>query len=186
MALFLTDTVDEIIFDPDAPPGLFGTNVNAGETRRRGVEVSLRGQMTKRLGYFANATLLDAEFRAQPLLGNEVPLVPGERYAAGLDLRLPAGIGLQVEMLHVGRQLLDSDDLNERQPLAAYSVVDVRATWDLPGRASTVLFVDISNLFDRLYATRGIFAYDFANSRNDDFFTPAPGRRMRAGVRWRF
>jgi iron complex outermembrane receptor protein len=190
-ALFLTETVDEIVFDPDAPQGLFGANVNAGETRRKGIEISLRGKMTERLGYFANATLLDAEFRAGELLGNEVPLVPGERYAAGLDLRLSAGIAFRAELLHVGQQVLDNDDMNERQPLAAYTVVDAGATWELPHAESLALFFNVTNLFDREYATRAIFAYDFLADPEDpfpydDFFTPAPGRRLRAGARWKF
>jgi iron complex outermembrane receptor protein len=185
-ALFMTDTSDEIVFDPDAPPGLFGTNINAGETRRKGIEISLRGELTRHAGYFVNATLLAAEFRAGEIRGNEVPLVPGERYAAGLDLKLPGGLGLRTELLHVGEQTLSNDDLNVREPLDAYTVVDLRASWALPGSEEISLYADVTNLFDRKYATRGIYAYDFINFVYDDFFTPAPGRRVRTGAKWRF
>ena len=87
--------------------------------------------------------------------------------------------------------MLSNDDANDRAPLDAYTVVDLRASWDLPGSASMTLFVDVTNLFDHEYATRGIFAYDFMADPGDpypydDFFTPAPGRRMRIGARWEF
>ena len=47
------------------------------------------------------------------------------------------------------------------------------------------LFVAAENLFDELYATRGINAFDFTTFTQEDFVTPAPGRRYLAGVTWR-
>jgi len=46
-------------------------------------------------------------------------------------------------------------------------------------------FASVTNLFDRTYATRGIYAFDFSSGLNETFVTPAPGRRYLAGVSWR-
>jgi len=176
-AAFQIDTEDEIVFDPDSDLGLFGANVNAGETRRRGVEAAFNAQATKRLSFFANLTLLDATFRNGEHRGNAVPLVPEEQLSAGLDARLPAGFR------HVGEQVLDNDDANEQQALDSYTVANLRLSWSLNG---LTFFTELLNLFDEQYATRGIYAFDFSTFQNDVFLAPAPGRRFLAGVEWRF
>lgn len=185
-ALFLTDTVDEIVFtftDPDHP---FGINANVGETRRSGIEASLRGRIAGRLRYYLNATLMNAELRKGDNRGRDVPLVPGERFAAGFDLELQAGLDLRAELLYTGEQVLDGDEANALPPLDSYTVLNARASWALPRFEQLRLLLEITNLLDREYAVRGIYAYDFITEQSDDFYTPAPGRRFRAGVRWAF
>ena len=192
-ALFWTDTKNEIIFDPtpttDDP---FGHNVNANATRRRGVEVSARGRIARGVSAFANVTYTDAAFTRGTNEGNEVPLVPKLRAAAGIDASLPAGFGIRADALYVGPQVLDNDPENGRSKLDAYTIVNLRVGWEhaagaAPGlRGSRAgLFVEAKNLFDERYATRGIFAFDFSTLLSSDFVTPAPGRRYLAGVTWR-
>ncbi|MDX1385715.1 MAG: TonB-dependent receptor, partial [Thermoanaerobaculia bacterium] len=163
-ALFQADTEDEIVFDPDSPRGLFGANVNQGEARRRGLELSLRGPLGDRLRGFANLTLMDTELRSGANAGAELPLVPDERLALGLDADLPAGLGLRLTALHVGEQVLDNDEANAVERLDAYQVVDLRLSWrsGLGGGDGLELFVEARNLFDESYASRGIFAFDFS------------------------
>jgi iron complex outermembrane receptor protein len=189
-ALFWIDTKDEIVFDPtpttDDP---FGQNVNAGATRRRGVEVSARGRIARDVAAFANATYTDAAFTNGANDGNRVPLVPELRAAAGFDASLPAGFGIRADALYVGAQVLDNDPANARAKLSDYTVVNLRVGWERAlagsrgGRLG--LFVEAKNLFDEPYATRGIFAFDFSTSTFEDFVTPAPGRRYLAGLTWR-
>jgi outer membrane receptor protein involved in Fe transport len=197
VALFWTDTNNEIVFDPtpttDDP---FGQNVNAGATRRRGVEVSARGRIGRNVAAFANATYTDAAFTNGANDGNRVPLVPELRGAAGFDASLPAGFGIRADALYVGAQVLDNDPANARAELADYTVVNLRVGWErgLGSRTGSSsasrggrlgLFVEARNLFDEPYATRGIFAFDFSTSTFEDFVTPAPGRRYLAGLTWR-
>jgi outer membrane receptor protein involved in Fe transport len=197
VALFWTDTNDEIVFDPtpttDDP---FGQNVNAGATRRRGVEVSARGRIARNVAAFANATFTYAAFTNGANDGNRVPLVPELRAAAGFDASLPAGFGIRADALYVGAQVLDNDPANARAKLPDYTVVNLRLGWEralgsAAGSSSGSrggrlgLFVEAKNLFDEHYATRGIFAFDFSTSTFEDFVTPAPGRRYLAGLTWR-
>jgi iron complex outermembrane receptor protein len=192
-ALFWTDTKDEIIFDP-TPTAVdpFGHNVNANATRRRGVELSARGQLARGVSAFANVTYTDASFTEGADDGNEVPLVPKLRTGAGIDAALPAGFGIRADALYVGSQVLDNDSANAEARLDAYAVVNLRVRWERAlgsaqgSRAGRIgLFAEARNLFDEQYATRGIFAFDFSTFLSADFVTPAPGRRYLAGVTWR-
>ena len=189
-ALYRIDTQDEIVFDPDSPLGLFGANVNAGETSRRGLEISYRGTIGHRLRLFATATTLEAEFRAGPHRGRRVPLVPEERLSAGFDAPLGAGFELHGEGLWVGDQVLDNDDANQQARLDPYFVVNTRLTWSdgasAAGAGAFGLFLEVRNLLDREYASRGIYAFDFSALTDSVFLTPAPPRRLMAGCEWSF
>jgi iron complex outermembrane receptor protein len=185
-ALFLTDTENEIVYDP-TPTGNdpFGRNVNAGTTQRRGVELSGRGQLGRGVASFARVTYTDSVFTSGANDGDEVPLVPNWRIAAGIDASLPLGFGLRADALYVGSQVLDNDPGNDQQRLAAYTIVNLRFGWEralgsAAGSRKGVLglFVAAENVLDELYATRGIYV-------SETFVTPAPGRRYLAGLSWR-
>ena len=196
-ALFWTDTKNEIVFDPAPTPNSpYGQNVNIDATRRYGVEVSARGSLARSVQAFVNATYTHAEFTRGGNVGNEVPLVPKMRTAAGIDASIPRGFAIRAEALYVGAQVLDNDEANKRSKLDAYTVVNLRAAWeralrpDAGSRAGRLgIFIEANNLFDRRYATRGIFATDYSTPgpsfASASFVTPAPGRRYLAGATWR-
>jgi iron complex outermembrane receptor protein len=192
-AVFRIDSENEIVFDPFSPLGLFGANVNAGESRRDGFEVALRGRPIQRVRPFFTATFIDAELLAGDNEGNTLPLVPEERLTAGLDFDVTETFALRAEGLHVGDQVLANDDANAQQELDAYDVLNLRATWR-PGEGQTgaggigglTIFAEVRNALDEEYATRGIYAFDFSTFVNEVFLTPAPSRRFLAGVGWEF
>jgi iron complex outermembrane receptor protein len=192
-ALFWTDTKNEIIFDPTpTPTDPFGRNVNAGETARRGVELSGRGRLGRNVSAFTNVTYTDSTFTSGVNDGEEVPLVPKWRVGAGIDATLPRGFGVRADALYVGSQVLDNDAANAQPRLDAYTVVNARASWEralgagaASKRGRLQVFFQVLNLFDETYATRGIYAFDFSTSTNAEFVTPAPGRRYLAGLGWR-
>jgi TonB-dependent siderophore receptor len=192
LALFWARTDNEIVFDPTPTPAdPFGRNVNAGETARRGVELASRGRLGRSLAAFANVTYTDASFESGANDGNAVPLVPDWRVAGGIDAALPLGLGIRADALYVSSQVLDNDPANERPRLPAYTVVNARLGWERPlggpeaRRGRLELFVQALNVLDEVYATRGIYAFDLSTFTNEDFVTPAPGRRYLAGVGWR-
>ncbi|HEX2464521.1 MAG TPA: TonB-dependent receptor, partial [Thermoanaerobaculia bacterium] len=192
-ALFRIDSENEIVFDPFSPLGLFGANVNGGESRRDGIEIALRGRPGHSIRPFATATLIDAELLHGENDGKTLPLVPEERITVGFDLDLTEGVALRAEGLHVGDQVLANDEANEQQELDAYDVVNLRATWRPGERKASggrsrglVVFAELRNAFDEEYATRGIYAFDFSTFVNEVFLTPAPGRRFLGGVGWEF
>lgn len=189
-ALFRIDTEDEIVFDPDSPLGPFGANVNAGSTRREGIELAAAVPLGGRASGRATVTRVDARFRNGANAGRTVPLVPEWRASAGIALRLPGGVELDVDAVHVDEQVLDNDDANAQPPLAGYTVANARLAWSpafarRSGEKPLTLYVEGRNLFDRKYATRGIYALDFTTFENAVFVTPAPGRRVLLGLSWR-
>ena len=183
LAVLRVDTENEIVFDLDSL-----RNVNAGETRRDGFEAALRIRPSAKLGLFANLTLMNARFRGGANDGSEIPLVPAERLALGVDYEMPAGLSLRADLLHVGEQVLDGDEANRASRLDAYSVTDVRLVWTAARNRGTrhgamrglVIFAEARNVFDEQYATRGIFSSFLGES----FLTPAPGRNYLFGVAW--
>ena len=186
VAIFQVESEDEIVFDPDSPLGLFGSNVNIGEARRRGLELSARGEFGARWRPFANLTLMEPEFTNGANRGKTLPLVPEERLAVGVDLELPHALGLRAVAHYVGEQVLDNDDANAAARLDAYTLIHARLSWAAGAERRFELFIDARNLFDERYATRGIFAFDFQTFANASFFSPAPGRRLMGGLEWRF
>jgi iron complex outermembrane receptor protein len=191
LALFRIDVENEIVFDPTPilPDDPFGRNVNAGETRRDGAELAARSHLASRLDGFATVTWMDATFRNGEAEGNRVPLVPELRASGGLSLALPAGFALQADVLYVGSQVLDNDDLNSQEELGAYAVVNGKVRWTFRGSSPKAhafsAFAECRNLLDREYASRGIYAFDFSTFTNAVFVTPAPGRRLFAGLEWK-
>jgi iron complex outermembrane receptor protein len=196
VSVFRTNLSNEIVFDPTpTPANPFGSSVNGGESRREGLEVTGSWRVLRWL----NATLAYASTRATfengPNKGNDVPLVPESRLSAATEFFLPRGVGLRVDFLHVGEQVLSNDDTNGQERLDGYYVVDARLAWKAldhagagaetggarPAVRSFELFVEGKNLADQDYATRGIYAFDFSTSANSVFVTPAPGRRWFAG-----
>ncbi|HVQ34616.1 MAG TPA: TonB-dependent receptor [Candidatus Bathyarchaeia archaeon] len=192
-AIFWIDTRDEIAFDPTpTATDPFGRNVNAGATRRQGVELTLRGRLARRVLAFGTWTYTDAEFQGGADDGRTVPLVPKQRFAAGIDAGLPAGFSLRADGLYVGDQVLDNDAANAQPELPAYTVVNLRLSWERAfsksagSRAGRIgAFVEARNALDEIYATRGIFAFDFTTFTDAAFVTPAPGRRYLLGVSWK-
>ena len=133
-------------------------------------------------------TWTDATFQNGEAEGNRVPLVPQLRASGGFDLRLPAGLELSADVLYVGSQVLDNDDLNTQEELGAYATVNAKLRWTHQGSGkghAFGAFVECRNLLDREYATRGIYAFDFSTFSNAVFVTPAPGLRLFAGLEWK-
>jgi len=190
LAVFRIDVDNEIVFDPTPvlPDDPFGRNVNAGKTRRDGAELAVRSHFASRLDGFGTVTWTDATFQNGEAEGNRVPLVPQLRASGGFDLRLPAGLALSADVLYVGSQVLDNDDLNTQEELGAYATVNAKLRWTHQGSGkghAFGAFVECRNLLDREYATRGIYAFDFSTFSNAVFVTPAPGLRLFAGLEWK-
>ena len=118
--------------------------------------------------------------------------MPRERVSAGVDAAMPAGFRLRADALFVGEQVLDNDEANSGPPLPSYTVVNLRLLWSaasLGGSEASrglTLFLEARNLFDRRYATRGIYVFDFGTAENVVYVTPSSDRRWLGGVEWRF
>jgi outer membrane receptor protein involved in Fe transport len=204
LALFRINVSDDIFaVSPTGTVGLFFQNI--GDTRRQGVELSLRGTYKSLLDAYANYTYTEATFEvdtelATPRLtagcmttpctqlvrkGNEFPLIPKHRLNVGVDYHLRSWLTLSLTGSYVGTQRLRGDEAHQEPPLRDYFVFNggIRTRWQqLTG------FVQINNLLNNTYETFGTFA---PNPRRpgdpiERFLTPAPPIHVLAGISYRF
>lgn len=178
-AVFQTDTDNEIVVDQSS--GGRTTYKNAGETRRRGVEVSLDQQFADDWRVKAAWTYLDATYRTNVCgddncEGNRMPGIarnmgyaaleyaPAEGFYAGADVRYMSDI--------------QADDENDAKA-PTYTVASLNSGYKFRIRESWQLDVwgRVDNLFDREYVGSVI-----VNEGNGRYFEPAPGRNYGVGV----
>lgn len=204
LALFRTDVRDDIFaVAPTGTVGLFFQNI--GDTRRQGLELSLRGTYKRLLDAYANYTYTEATFEvdtelATPRLtagcmtlpctqlvrkGDEIPLLPKHRLNVGVDYHLISWLTLSLAGSYVGQQWLRGDEANQELPLRDYFVLHggVRVRWQ-----QLTVFVWINNLLNNTYETFGTFAPNARGPGNsiERFLTPAPPIHVLAGISYRF
>jgi iron complex outermembrane receptor protein len=182
-ALFDVVTSDEIVVDQAI--GGRTTYRNAGETRRRGLELgaeSLRaGPFSARAAY----TYLNAEFRdsfvtgtpaVTVVAGNMLPSVPKTQFYAEATWRhAPTGFRAAAELLY--RDRVAVNDINS-QFADAFTVLNLvfgfqqqGATWRLSE------FLRVDNATDKNYIGSVV-----VNDGNGRYYEPAPQRNILLGV----
>lgn len=179
-AVFQTDTDDELVVAESV--GGRSSYMNAGKTRRRGMELSLDQQFEENWRLKMAWTLLDATFRNETCgagdctpAGNRLPGIarnmgyaslewaPVDGWHAGADVRYMSDIQV-------------NDENSEQAP--AYTVASVSAGYRFNWSKVTLdLFTRVDNLFDKNYVGSVI-----VNEGNGRYFEPAPGRNYGGGA----
>jgi len=226
--LFRADNVDDILFVADNSAG-FGYFRNVGKTRRQGLELGLDGR-SGALGFSVNYTYLDASFRSDELLngeanssadedgriavrpGDRMPLIPHEIFKAHADWQITPAWSVEAGMVAVAGANARGNENGRHQPdgtyflgsgrTGGYAVFDVGAAWEPAPRLR--FFAQVSNLFDRRYATASqlnatgltaegnFIARPFSSSGDNasvvssTFYAPGAPRTVWAGVRYAF
>lgn len=190
LALFRTQTRDEIFFVPAPPFG--GTNQNIGKTLRQGVEFAVKGRYLDLLRTYASYTYTRATFESRELVqqvlpvlvtpGDRLPLVPQHRLAAGASLQR-GGFTLSLDGLYVTNQFILGDEANTLSRIAPYFVLNAKASYRLK---DVTFFVQGNNLFDQRYNTSGILGFPPPTFAAQPVFVPAPGISIFGGVSIRF
>ena len=189
---FSVGVEDEIFFVMTDPSAFAGINLNLPRTRRRGAILTAGSRLGPRVFTEVGVTYTDATFRSSFSDGNigsrvekgdRLPQIPRLKYSARLEMTLPAGWKVGLQDIYVDRQVLTSDLANEAPLLSPYNVLNARVSC---ARGRWDAFLQADNLLDRGYSTRGIYAFNFASFAFDEFYTPAPGRRLFAGVDFRY
>jgi iron complex outermembrane receptor protein len=181
LALFQTDVDDEILFVVKDPNTGAGINENVDETRRRGIELTLRGQYDGVVDGFLNYSYIKATFEADTPLssglareGNDIPSVPRNRLGLGINVYPTEGLTFSLTGLYVSKQFLNSDQANMSKPLDAYGVMNGRISYQ---RGPLTLFLQGNNITDAEYEVWGVVAFG-----GDRFLMPAPGANFLAGA----
>jgi len=151
-----------------------GFFANVGDTRRQGLELSLKGHaFERRLDWYANYAHIDATFRtpfaeisahnpfADPATGlidvargDRLPGVPRNALKVGADWHVTLDFSLGGDVVYNSDQFLRGDEANRLAPLGGYATLNLRARWRVFEHAA--LFARVQNVFDRTYANFGV------------------------------
>lgn len=162
LSLFQMTVEDEIFFGFDATTGLnVNFNLERG-TRRRGIEVELKGRIRPQLRGWINASYLDARLRKTTApssfeIRNKtdtfIPLVPRDKLAAGLEWEPATGFTVASTVTYSGTRFDGNDfDNNQYDKLDAYHLVDAKVRWQGKGFAVAAA---VNNLTNEIFATAG-------------------------------
>ncbi len=165
MALFYNRIEDTLI---RAEVDSFGDArfINAADSRVYGLDLGARvdswAWYDSPLNVFAEAAMnyTNAKFSDGPLKGNDVPEIP--RYSGSLTLGLEhtAGWHLSATVSHFGafytdientRPITASGDEEDAGRVPSHTLLSARASYKLPTRLDTTLWVQGRNLTDKLY-----------------------------------
>ncbi len=182
LALFQTDVQADIFFVVTDPATGGGLNQNVEKTRRRGLELTLKGRYGEMVDGFFNYSYIVPTIETDVLLssgqvreGNDIPLVPRHRLGIGVNIRPVAGLTLSLAGLYVGERFLSSDEPNQARPLDDYFVLNARLSYR---KGPLTLFIQAENILDTEYEPWGFFN-SFSNQR---FLIPASGASFLAGI----
>ena len=111
--------------------------------------------------------------------GDRLPQIPEIKVSASIDIPLSAGWKVGAQDIYVGSQVLTSDLANVAPRLDPYNLLNARVSFN---RDRWGAFAQVNNVLDSQYSTRGIYAFNFSSFAFDQFYTPAPGRSLLAGI----
>ncbi|MCX5666559.1 MAG: TonB-dependent receptor [Candidatus Omnitrophica bacterium] len=175
---FLMNTHNEIYYDPTAGGG-FGDNGNYDRTQRKGVELSLKSDMSEYLQTYFNYTYLNAYFLDGAFAGNKVPMVPASKVNWGVIWTPFVFLDVHFWSDYTGIQYPINDQFNRQPKLKDYFVCNIKATFKCKGWE---VFAGVNNIFNQKYSE---LASASVNGVNLDYF-PAPQTNWRFGASCKF
>ncbi|MBA1149112.1 TonB-dependent receptor [Ectothiorhodospiraceae bacterium WFHF3C12] len=184
VAVFTIDGADEIV--PEGCPGQPGRDffVNAGKTRRNGVEIGLEAPLAE--GLLAQFAYTYSEFEfdsfstgGESFDGNAIPGVPEHSAYAQLSYRHRSGAFAAAEAQYAGDFYADNANTVTAD---SYTVANIRAGWTrYIGRWDIAVEGGVNNVFNELY--NGNVRINAFGGR---YFEPAPERNYYAAISARY
>jgi iron complex outermembrane receptor protein len=181
VALFYTETDNEIVTGAKQLNSGRTTYANAGKSTRQGIELSIQQQLTNSLSGYLAYTWLDARFDSylnsdgEDLAGNRLPGVPRHSLYAELAWQPTDGFSTALEMQSLSQRYANDSNSAEAPGYAAFnwraSYRQQLGGWQLEP------FARIDNLTDRKYIGSLI-----VNDGNNRYYEPAPERNWLLGV----
>ena len=178
---FFRATNEDDILSVAAPEGGRGFFLNAGETRRQGIELGTQYQ-NSRLSAYATYAFTDATFEtanefsspfnpahvpcadADPgddpacvnvTPGDRIPGIPRHTFKAGLDYWLTSKWRFGGDLTVASDQIFFGDEGNDSKPLGGYGRVDLHTSYDITDHVQ--VYGLINNLFNNHYAIYGTY-----------------------------
>ena len=150
LAAYAMDVNNEIHFNP-----VTFSNVNLAPTRRTGIELESKGQITPAWSAFANYTYATARFREGPFANNGVPLVPRNAVKVGTTWEFLPRTRVSALVTYTGEQLFDNDEPNTfGRKMPSYTLADIKLSHEYRG---WLFDASVKNVFNEKYFSYGIF-----------------------------
>ena len=180
VAVFKSNTENEIVATSGAPYAVY---MNAGKTKREGIEISADSQLEHNIGLYAAYTLLNAKFDStytgssgKVASGNYIPGTYRSQLYAEVSWKAPS-IGFSTAFEGRYNSKVYVDDINS-DAAPSYSVFNLRASFKQNIKNWSITeYARIENLFDKDYI--GSVRVNDTSSR---FFEPAAGRNWLMGL----
>lgn len=175
IAGYILDSSKEIITLP-------GTTelVNAGETRRSGVEASLEIEITKGLTLSSTGAINKTKIvKSSSNEGKSLTGLPESIFTLGVSYTSPVGLGADINFRNVGESFINGDNTKKYDGYSLTNLVlfyNFNKMFANKGR----IFVAINNVFDEKYAGSMWEGYGTIN------YAPAPTRNFSFGVNYSF
>ncbi|UJJ30165.1 TonB-dependent receptor family protein [Halopseudomonas maritima] len=181
LALFYTETDNEIVTGASQVNSGRTTYANAGQSTRQGIELSVQQQLAPSLTGYLAYTWLDARFdsytnsNGDDLAGNRLPGVPRHSLYAELAWQPTASFSTALEMQSLSQRYANDDNSAEAPGYAAFNW---RASYRQQlGSLQLEPFARIDNLTDKEYI--GSLIVNGAGAR---YYEPAPERSWLIGL----
>ena len=181
VTVFTIDLKDELIpFELPAFPGRTFF-VNAGSSKRDGIETALSWKNNSGLQIDASYTWSDFKFEdfvddnGNDFSGNQLPGLPRQFGYLGLSYNTEGGFSGTVETIYSGA--LYANNANTAN-VSSYTIANLRLGYDFQnGNWMIRPYIGINNLFDEAYNSNIRI-----NAFGGRYFEPAPTRNVYAGV----
>lgn len=207
VGVFRTKNIDDILFQTTGrSTGLFA---NVDETRRTGFESDARGRfgnLNWRLSYsYVDATFeddfqvlspnhefADDEGEITVRSGDRIPGIPQNQFKLITDYNFENGLNIGLDVLNNDGQFLRGDESNQLDEVDGYSVVNLRARYQLNEKLE--IFAKIENVLDEEFETFGLLGEEpgevevpiIEDMTVPVFLGAAPPRAGFVGVRYSF
>lgn len=170
MNLYQLNLDNEIAFDPTQTASQpFGSYRNFSKTERKGVTLSDRIDIHKKLTLQAQINYVNARFAAGAFKGNAIPAVPNLNGSLGLDYQITELLKLSENAIYTGKRYASDDDNNVAGKLPGYWLHSIALQYQYH---QIQLSAEINNVFDQRYP-----AYVFYDSMIDEkTYYPGSGR----------
>lgn len=193
MALYQTNSQNDILFLNSPGSVINGYFSNVGATRRQGIEFGLSGIVLESLNWYLSYGLVDATFQTSAVLGNalgaqpvhpgdKIPSIPEDTVKFGAEYEILDGWVFGGDLQYASSQYARGDYGNLAPQLPSYTVVNLNTRYVLTKNIEVFAFG--RNIFDQHYKTFGQLGQNFfQNGQATEFWGPGAPATAYAGVR---
>lgn len=176
IAAYILNSSKEIITLP-------GTDeiINAGKTRRSGIETKIDINITKGLNFTGSSSFNQTEIIEHPLnKGKSLTGIPSSILTLGLSyISSSTGLGADLNFRDVGDSFINTDNSKKYN---GYSLTNATIFYNLSKTNFNKgkIFLTVNNIFNEKYASSMWEGYDTIN------YAPAPTRNFSLGINYSF